>query len=1138
MAGDRLTSSDKRALLLWVLAGVIGALVGYKYYFRAFPEASVNLQVSREEALQRAQQFLAGMGENVNGYQSAIVFDVDDNAKTYLEREVGLQQTNRLLSSQLHIWYWEARFFKPQQEEDFLVRVSPAGQIVGYEHHVPESLAGASLDRAAALAEATQFASTKLGINFAEWDLLADEVSSAQRTHRLDWSFTWEKQGFRAKDAPYRLEVGLQGDSIGDSKESLKVPEAWQRSYAQLRARNNFLASVAIVPYILILGSALWLSIALTRRGTARWAGAIKIGILVTLLLFCMRINEWPEIRLGYNTNTSYATFILEQLVIALLFGLGSAITVTLVLPGADALYRVSQPARLRLGKVFSWRGLRSKEFFCSSVVGLSLTAASLGFVVVFYMVGRRFGVWAPQDINYENSVSTLFPWISGVAIGLLASTNEEFTFRLFAIPFFERLTGSRWLAVIIPAFCWSFLHTNYPQEPPYIRGLEVGSLGIITGIVFLRWGIVATLIWHYTFDASQVGLLLIRSHSWYFRISGLIVGLAAVAPLLFAAVSYLQRGGFETDEDLLNGAEPAPDVSLRSAATEMVAAPSTRRYMALAPAVLALLALLTICGAVAAWRLHPPAIGDYLTLSTDARSAKTQADAVLRQRGVDPDSYHHAVIFVANTDPYVNEYLREKIGVARLNEIYASQVPGALWRVRYFRDSQKEEYAVILKPDGALHSLWHVLPEDAPGAQLSKEAAVALGEKYLRDEKHLDLGQWSLVGAESTKRPHRVDHVLVWQKQEALNPEPPGSAGAAQEAHARIRVEILGDEIAKYQTFIKIPDDWIRRQQALTVPRVVLAYGVPVLVFSALGLTLIIIFLRNLKSPDAMAIPWRRLALWSTWMPLGVAVVFALGDRIPDFLNDYPTDQSLKLQAAQQLIGTGIGALFYFALITLLFGLAWFYAHRAFGEDRLPGWLGMPALYYRDAVFIGIGGAASLVALRRLLDVAFLHWPTMHRQIAASFGSDFDATSPAAAILGSTLVGALFLTGLIAAIAAFVAAYIPQTWLRVLLFFAGVLARVGSNWGNPADYAKQVVTEVILLGAIVLGVRYVMKFNLLGCFLAVVAGAALGGVSELLGQHVGFYQTNGMAVLAAVFALFAWPLVAWLRGSSGTSAA
>jgi len=46
-----------------------------------------------------------------------------------------------------------------------------------------------------------------------------------------------------------------------------------------------------------------------------------------------------------------------------------------------------------------------------------------------------------------------------------------------------------------------------------------------------LRWGIIATLIWHYTVDASLVGLLLIRSNSLYFKISGVLVGAARLRP-------------------------------------------------------------------------------------------------------------------------------------------------------------------------------------------------------------------------------------------------------------------------------------------------------------------------------------------------------------------------------------------------------------------------------------------------------------------------------------------------------------------------------------------------------------------------------------------------------------------------------
>jgi hypothetical protein len=51
LSADRLTSSDKRALLLWVLAGVVGVAFAHHYFFRAFPEASVNFKISRADAL-------------------------------------------------------------------------------------------------------------------------------------------------------------------------------------------------------------------------------------------------------------------------------------------------------------------------------------------------------------------------------------------------------------------------------------------------------------------------------------------------------------------------------------------------------------------------------------------------------------------------------------------------------------------------------------------------------------------------------------------------------------------------------------------------------------------------------------------------------------------------------------------------------------------------------------------------------------------------------------------------------------------------------------------------------------------------------------------------------------------------------
>ena len=215
MAGEKLTSSEKRALVLWVLLGIVGAVFAHKYFFRAFPEASVDFKVSRNAGVRRARTFVSGLGENISGYQTAIVFDVDDNAKTYLEREVGLQQANRLMSSELNIWYWDVRFFRPQQEEEFLVRVSPAGEIVGYDHKIEEARAGPALERAAAETAAQNFLRGKMGVDLSKWDFLSEEANSSKKPNRLDWSFTWEKHGFKAKDAAVSVASDFAGRPCG-----------------------------------------------------------------------------------------------------------------------------------------------------------------------------------------------------------------------------------------------------------------------------------------------------------------------------------------------------------------------------------------------------------------------------------------------------------------------------------------------------------------------------------------------------------------------------------------------------------------------------------------------------------------------------------------------------------------------------------------------------------------------------------------------------------------------------------------------------------------------------------------------------------------------------------------------------------
>ena len=123
----------------------------------------------------------------------------------------------------------------------------------------------------------------------------------------------------------------------------------------------------------------------------------------------------------------------------------------------------------------------------------------------------------------------------------------------MFAIPFLRKLVRSLPLAVVLAGFIWGFGHAGYPNQPFYIRGVEVGIGGVALGLIMLRWGILPTLVWHYSVDAMYSAMLLLRSHSLYFKLSGAASAGIVVLPVLVALVAYWRRGGFEPEAGLLN---------------------------------------------------------------------------------------------------------------------------------------------------------------------------------------------------------------------------------------------------------------------------------------------------------------------------------------------------------------------------------------------------------------------------------------------------------------------------------------------------------------------------------------------------------------------------------------------------------
>ena len=438
------------------------------------------------------------------------------------------------------------------------------------------------------------------------------------------------------------------------------------------------------------------------------------------------------------------------------------------------------------------------------------------------------------------------------------------------------------------------------------------------------------------------------------------------------------------------------------------------------------------------------------------------------------------------------------------------------LWTVRYFRDSQNEEYMVILTADGALHSIHHTVDEKTAGANLSREDAQRRAENFLRERKNVNLADWNLVESHTDKKPARTDHIFVWEQEAALDSAPSG-----QGAHIRMQMKVIGDEISSYRIFIQIPEAWRDAEKRSTPAQSAQLFGL----VACIGLAVIaalVIFFRELRGPQVARVPWIFLGKLSVVLLLaGIAVSV---NKFPELLMNYTTAWPLVTFYTTLSIGMLFIAAMYTSGGVILLGFAWFFLERAFGPGCIPSWRNANAAYFRDAVCLGVFGSAALMGLSRI-PALFARWPLLHHSLEASVPEGLDALNPAIGAAGSAIVAAFLMVGALGIVAGLIAAYVRPAWLRaaLLILFSILLT---TNVAAPGSFFREAAFHLFTITAVWFGITRLVRFNVLGYFLIAATVALASPAAELLRQPNPYFRANGYAVIVAALAMLAWPLM------------
>jgi membrane protease YdiL (CAAX protease family) len=633
------------------------------------------------------------------------------------------------------------------------------------------------------------------------------------------------------------MSVTMLGNEPGMYREYLKVPEQWKRDYERLRAKNELAQKVDFYGMGLLLCGLLVVIVLRVRRDDVRWRWASRVGLAGIVLGFLAQLNEFPLHEFSYSTTDSYGSFVVRLWLNAALSALGSGGFLFVLAAGAEPLYRQYLADKMSLGALMSVRGLRTKRFFLGTILGITLTGIFIAYQTAFYLTAYRYGAWSPADVPYSDLLNTKFPWAFVLFGGFFPAVFEEFAFRMFAIPFLRKLSRSIAVAIVVAGFLWGFGHSSYPQQPFYIRGVEVGIGGVALGLVMLRFGILPTLVWHYSVDAMYSAMLLLRSESMYYKISGAAAAGIMVLPAIVALVAYLRHGGFQTEEGLCNAdevsaAEKQSEVRRQESDEET---PASVPYAPLSTTARWAAVALLVLGIGAAALTHSATwFGDKPHYKIDPDRARASAATFLLGQGIDTRTFLHVTypaVHWDKSDEYTAKYFLERLPLDRAAALFEANRPIHHWMTRYFKPLEEEEIRVSVHPEsGQVLGFVHEIPEDRPGADIPIGQAREIAEGFARS-RGWDLGAMELKESASEKKKARRDASFEWE----AHAGDPRNVG---ETRFRVAIEVDGDRVTEARVYWKTPEayDRVREQSnaiSIAVAIAKIAAGAGLLVFA-----------------------------------------------------------------------------------------------------------------------------------------------------------------------------------------------------------------------------------------------------------------------------------------------------------------
>lgn len=619
------------------------------------------------------------------------------------------------------------------------------------------------------------------------------QSGSVKQLNRTDHYFTWEDQSQDFKGAHLRTSVAVAGNTVSSYETELHIPEEFERKFANMRSYNDLLKSISSILFSVVGAGMFFAFVWSVSTGKIRWRLALIAGGVAFGIELLDYWNDWSSIIQSYSTQeTSLQAYLYSKVINSLVTSVMTALSAVALIGGVEAVYRTVFPKMTACEHILNWKLWSNRALLETIMAGIFVFGIHIGYVALFYLGGQHLGVWSPLEVRDVATLSSISPAFSSFAVGVNASVTEELMYRVLCFALAQRVFKNFWIANLVQAAGWAFMHSDYPQEPAYARGVELTIVGLFYGYLMRRFGVMAGIISHFIYDAFLGVTPLLLSPNLSLAFSGI---LACIPPFIALAIGLVlrSRGMDPADNELQNENLPVKEIVVEEEVEERHL--SYKPLTVKAKAILLLVCILSSCAFLF---LEPRKMGSWARMTVDQAQVKEIARKFLRDRGVEEGDWKVSALLNFNMDADEIQYGFEKEGYKKTEEIMKAARLPLLWWVRFYKPNQRREYDIAVSAEGRPVALQIKEEEEAAGENITQAQARKLTEEFLSRYRP-EFAPLKFESVLEQKKKNRTDCSVSYEV-------PRFKMG---DARLKISIDTVGSFVSFPHVTWDIPDKW-----------------------------------------------------------------------------------------------------------------------------------------------------------------------------------------------------------------------------------------------------------------------------------------------------------------------------------------